>query len=87
METVYRVGSGRKHDPLRNCRRHLAVPGWPRPPGKVRVVAIAGLLRGPSNVDATNTFGVSAGIFASFRVLSRRLIPRFCRSRAFLGRV
>jgi hypothetical protein len=38
-------------------------------------------------VDAINTFGVSAGHFASFGVLSRSQIARFRRSWLFLGRV
>jgi hypothetical protein len=38
-------------------------------------------------VDAVNTFPVSAGRFAYFRVVSRRQFPRFHRSRLILERV
>jgi hypothetical protein len=39
--------------------------------------AVAVPLRGPNGVDAINTFGVSAGHFASFGVVSLSQIPRF----------
>src|SRR5271163_624566 len=46
-----------------------------------------GPTEGPSSVDAINTFGVSAGRLAYFRVVSRSQVQRFRSSQPFLGRV